>query len=59
MGDVRSVNLAIDQESGLSWRFGFVTFFTKEDAHKAIQKLNGLVLDQCTMKVDWVTPRKT
>jgi hypothetical protein len=59
IGGVRSAKLAINQKSGRNWGFGFVTFVTKEDAQKAIEKLNGRVLDGRTMKVDWVTPRKT
>ncbi|MCI03099.1 eukaryotic translation initiation factor 3 subunit G-like [Trifolium medium] len=59
-GDVKSANLAIDQETGFSGNFGFVTFVTKEDAHKAIQELNGLVHGDkrtMTMSVDWAIPR--
>ncbi|CAJ2643557.1 unnamed protein product [Trifolium pratense] len=39
IGDVSSAKLAaIDHETGLGGGFGFVTFFTKEDAQKAIEE---------------------
>ncbi|KAK2392652.1 glycine-rich RNA-binding protein 4, mitochondrial [Trifolium repens] len=62
IGDVSSAKLAIDQETGLSGQFGFVTFVIKEDAQKAIEELNGYVYgwDKSTMQVDWTrTLRKT
>ncbi|KAL6515981.1 hypothetical protein OROGR_019286 [Orobanche gracilis] len=43
IGDVRRARLAIDKETGISGRFGFVTFVTKKDAQKAIEELNGHV----------------
>jgi RNA recognition motif-containing protein len=59
IGDVSSAKLAINQETGLSGQFGFVTFVTKED--EAIEELNGYVYgwDKSIMEVDWAAPRKT
>ncbi|MCI38368.1 eukaryotic translation initiation factor 3 subunit G-like, partial [Trifolium medium] len=55
IGVVSSAKLAIDQETGLSGLFGFVTFVTKEDAKKAIDERNGYVYgigcDKSTMEV--------
>ncbi|MCH81374.1 eukaryotic translation initiation factor 3 subunit G-like [Trifolium medium] len=57
--DVKRAKLAIDQETGFSGNFGFVTFATKEDAQKAIEEFDGHVhgWDKRTMGVDWATPR--
>ncbi|PNX65813.1 eukaryotic translation initiation factor 3 subunit g-like protein [Trifolium pratense] len=60
IGDVSSARLAIDHKTGLGAGFGFVTFGTKEDGHKAIKELNGCVhgWDEATMDVNWVTPQE-
>jgi RNA recognition motif-containing protein len=49
-GNVTSADLAIDQESGYTGCFGFVTFATRDDAQNAINNLDG---------VQWLTPKTT
>ncbi|KAJ9684355.1 hypothetical protein PVL29_016702 [Vitis rotundifolia] len=37
--------------------FGFVNFVNKEDAERAINKLNGYGYDNLILRVEWATPR--
>uniref|UniRef100_A0A2P2NFH5 Eukaryotic translation initiation factor 3 subunit G n=1 Tax=Rhizophora mucronata TaxID=61149 RepID=A0A2P2NFH5_RHIMU len=56
-GPVSRVYVAIDQKTGTSRGFGFVNFVSKEDAQRAINKLNGYGYDNLILKVEWATPR--
>ncbi|PKA64040.1 Serine/arginine-rich splicing factor 33 [Apostasia shenzhenica] len=56
-GPVSRVYVAVDQKSGVSRGFGFVNFVHKEDAEKAINKLNGYGYDNLILRVEWATPR--
>ncbi|KAK3422533.1 hypothetical protein EUGRSUZ_G02983, partial [Eucalyptus grandis] len=56
-GPVSFVYVAIDQKTGLSRGFGFVNFVNKEDAERAINKLNGYGYDNLILRVEWATPR--
>ncbi|KAI4384498.1 hypothetical protein MLD38_002646 [Melastoma candidum] len=56
-GPVSRVYVAIDQRTGMSRGFGFVNFVTKEDAERAIGKLNGYGYDNLILRVEWATPR--
>ncbi|KAJ8769246.1 hypothetical protein K2173_001836 [Erythroxylum novogranatense] len=56
-GPVSRVYVAMDQKTGMSRGFGFVNFMNKEDAQKAINKLNGYGYDNLILKVEWATPR--
>lgn len=58
-GCVRRVYVAIDQKSGMSRGFGFVNFVSREDAGRAIHKLNGYGYDNLILRVEWATPRTT
>ena len=51
------VYVAIDQKTGVSRGFGFVNFVNKEDAERAIIKLNGYGYDNLILRVEWATPR--
>ncbi|KAK4348632.1 hypothetical protein RND71_031387 [Anisodus tanguticus] len=56
-GSVSRVYVAIDQKTGDSRGFGFVNFVNKEDAQRAINKLNGYGYDNLILRVEWATPR--
>ncbi|GLT66998.1 hypothetical protein SLA2020_393350 [Shorea laevis] len=56
-GAVSRVYVAIDQKTGTSRGFGFVNFVNKEDAQRAINKLNGYGYDNLILRVEWATPR--
>ncbi|KAL5973457.1 hypothetical protein ACLOJK_030107 [Asimina triloba] len=56
-GTVSRVYVAVDQKTGVSRGFGFVNFVNKEDAERAINKLNGYGYDNLILRVEWATPR--
>jgi translation initiation factor 3 subunit G len=56
-GPVSRVYVAVDQKTGDSRGFGFVNFVHREDAEKAISKLNGYGYDNLILRVEWATPR--
>ncbi|XP_028757127.1 eukaryotic translation initiation factor 3 subunit G [Neltuma alba] len=56
-GAVSRVYVAIDQKTGMSRGFGFVNFVNREDAQRAINKLNGYGYDNLILRVEWATPR--
>ncbi|KAL6977397.1 hypothetical protein U1Q18_026196 [Sarracenia purpurea var. burkii] len=56
-GPVSRVYVAIDQKTGMSRGFGFINFVNKEDAERAIAKLNGYGYDNLILRVEWATPR--
>ncbi|KAL8154100.1 hypothetical protein V2J09_011860 [Rumex salicifolius] len=56
-GSITRVYVAIDQKTGLSRGFGFVNFALKEDAERAIKKLNGYGYDSLILSVEWSAPR--
>lgn len=56
-GAVSRVYVAVDQKTGLSRGFGFVNFVNREDAQRAINKLNGYGYDNLILRVEWATPR--
>ncbi|CAI9108722.1 OLC1v1008399C1 [Oldenlandia corymbosa var. corymbosa] len=57
-GPVSRVYVARDQKGGgISRGFGFVNFRNKEDAERAIAKLNGYGYDNLILRVEWAAPR--
>ncbi|XP_042438057.1 eukaryotic translation initiation factor 3 subunit G-like [Zingiber officinale] len=56
-GPVTRVYVAVDQKTGASRGFGFVNFVNRDDAEKAINKLNGYGYDNLILRVEWATPR--
>jgi RNA recognition motif-containing protein len=56
-GEVASVDLVKDRDSGLSKGFAFVTMTSQESADKAIQKLNAFTLAGNALKVNVAKPR--
>ncbi|CAI9770865.1 unnamed protein product [Fraxinus pennsylvanica] len=56
-GNVSRVYVAVDQKTGMSRGFGFVNFVNREDAERAINKLNGYGYDSLILRVEWAAPR--
>jgi RNA recognition motif-containing protein len=56
-GEVESVNLITDRDTGRSKGFAFVEMGTEEEAQAAITALNGKTVDQREIKVDKAKPR--
>ncbi|GAB2274414.1 hypothetical protein Dimus_009181 [Dionaea muscipula] len=56
-GVITRVYVALDQKTGTSRGFGFVNFVNREDAERAISKLNGYGYDNLILRVEWATPR--
>ncbi|MQL80207.1 hypothetical protein Taro_012657 [Colocasia esculenta] len=51
-GPVSRVYVAVDQKTGVSRGFGFVNFVHREDAERAINKLNGYGYDNLILRVE-------
>ncbi len=58
MGDLDSVALITDQQSGRSKGFAFVEMSSDDEAGAAIEKLNGQELDGRTLNVSKARPRE-
>jgi RNA recognition motif-containing protein len=56
-GEVASVNVITDRETGRSRGFGFVEMATEEGASAAINALNGQEVDGRTLTVNEARPR--
>jgi len=56
-GEVTSVDLIKDRQSGLSKGFAFVTMTSQESADKAISKYNAYTLAGNVLKVNIAKPR--
>ena len=56
-GEVDSVNVITDRDSGQSKGFGFVEMSNDSEAQKAIQELNGFKLDGREIKVNEAKPK--
>jgi cold-inducible RNA-binding protein len=57
-GEVASVNLITDRDTGRTKGFGFVEMGTDEDALKAKSALDGSQLDGRSLKVDVAKPQE-
>jgi RNA recognition motif-containing protein len=57
-GHVISADVAFDQNTGYSNRFGFVNFATKEAAQSAIERLNGIDYHNFVLRVEWPTQKQ-
>lgn len=57
-GEVSSVKIIMDQMTGRSKGFGFVTMENEEEARKAIEELNGYDLDGKNLTVNEARPRE-
>merc|ERR1711920_777374 len=56
-GRLQRVYLAKDQQTGFSRGFAFVTYYNREDAQRAINKLNGHGYDNLILQVQFAKPR--
>ncbi|KAH9308186.1 hypothetical protein KI387_036097, partial [Taxus chinensis] len=54
-GHITHVYVAMDQNKGVNKEFGFVNFVKREDAERAINKLNGYGYDNLILRVKWAT----
>ncbi len=57
-GTVESARVITDRDSGRSRGFGFVEMATDDEGRKAIEDLNGEMLDGRTLTVNEARPRK-
>lgn len=58
VGEVESVKIITDMQTGQSKGFGFVEMATEEDATKAISDLNGATLMERTIVVNEARPQQ-
>lgn len=56
-GKISMIQLIMDQETGRSKGYGFITYAEAEDAKKALEQMNGFELAGRAMKVGHVTER--
>jgi RNA recognition motif-containing protein len=56
-GDIESVRILTDRETGRSRGFGFIEFADKQAATDAVSSMNGAELDGRTIKVDFASDR--
>lgn len=56
-GRLQRVYLAKDMDTGNSRGFAFITYYSREDAQKAIDKLNGHGYDNLILQVQFAKPR--
>lgn len=57
MGRLQRVYLAKHMDTMQSKGFAFITYYSKEDAQRAIDKLNGWGYDNLILQVQWAKPR--
>jgi translation initiation factor 3 subunit G len=55
-GPIQRVYLARDKHTSASKGFAFVSFHKRDDAARAIQKLNGFGYDHLILNVEWARP---
>ena len=58
VGEVDSVSLITDRETGRSKGFGFVEMNTEEGGREAIKRFNGYALDNRNLTVNEARPRE-
>lgn len=57
-GELDDVKVITDRETGRSRGFGFVTFVSRDDARRAMDQMDGSVLDGRTLKVNEAQERQ-
>uniref|UniRef100_A0A7S2S8B5 Eukaryotic translation initiation factor 3 subunit G n=1 Tax=Mucochytrium quahogii TaxID=96639 RepID=A0A7S2S8B5_9STRA len=55
-GRVQRVYLAKDRETQQSRGFAYISFYSREHAERALDKLNGFGYDHLILKVEWAKP---
>ena len=58
-GEVTSVNLISDRDTGRAKGFGFVELATQAEAEKAIEELDGKDFDGRALKVNMAKPKES
>jgi cold-inducible RNA-binding protein len=58
VGEVTHAEIVIERESGRSKGFGFVQMASNEDAQRAMALLNGKLLDQRPVRIDFARPKE-
>ncbi|KAK9815263.1 hypothetical protein WJX72_000878 [[Myrmecia] bisecta] len=56
-GSISRIYIAYDRETGENRGFAFVNFMYKDDAQRAIEKLDGYGYDNLILRVEWAQPR--
>ncbi|XP_024518389.1 glycine-rich RNA-binding protein 4, mitochondrial [Selaginella moellendorffii] len=57
-GEIIEVRVIQDRETGRSRGFGFVSYITDQEAQKAMEAMDGRVLDGRTIRVNYATQRQ-
>ncbi|HVZ33165.1 MAG TPA: RNA-binding protein [Polyangiaceae bacterium] len=57
-GDVQSASVVIDRETGQSRGFGFVEYGSSAEAQRAVEAMNGQMVDGRTLNVNVARPRE-
>lgn len=58
-GDITDAVVISDKTSGRSRGFGFVTFATEEQAHAALESMDGQEVEQRPIRVRIAVPKET
>jgi translation initiation factor 3 subunit G len=56
-GPISRIYIAYDRDTGESRGFAFVNFVYRDDANRAIEKLNGFGYDNLILRVEYAAPR--
>ena len=56
-GAISRIYVAFDRETGESRGFAFINFLHRDDAQRAIDKLDGHGYDSLILRVEWAQPR--
>lgn len=57
-GQITRIYVAINRETNESRGFAFVNFAGRDDAQRAINKLDGYGYDNLILRVEWAAPRE-
>ena len=57
-GQISRIYIAYDRETGESRGFAFVNFVHKDDAARAVERLDGYGYDNLILRVEFAAPRE-